>query len=175
MPKQPIAIPYKLRETLQRGLAHYKIIFLSAGTGWGKTATVNKLLEKQNPTHLSLRKKSLPNYFSKERLIVLDDFHELPSQAEEQFQEILRKSQRGQHFVLISRGPLPGYLSLYEATGALLQLGSDDLALDMECLSQLAQARGLSFSTDGFQRLQDETGGCPVAVNILLLMLSACR
>ena len=92
MPKQPIAIPYKLRETLQRGLAHYKIIFLSAGTGWGKTATVNKLLEKQNPTHLSLRKKSLPNYFSKERLIVLDDFHELPSQAEEQFQEILRKS-----------------------------------------------------------------------------------
>ena len=173
MPRQPIAIPYALRETLQRGLTHYKIIFLSAGTGWGKTTAVNRLLEKQNAACLSLRKKSLPSYFSKERLIVLDDFQELPSQVEQQFQEILRKSQRGQHFVLISRGPLPEYLSLYEATGALLQLGDDALALDMECLSQLIQARGLTFSTEDIQRLRDETGGCPVAVNILLLMLSA--
>ena len=73
MPKQPIAIPYKLREALQRGLTHYKIIFVSAGTGWGKTTTVNKLLEKQNAARLSLRKKFLPSYFSKERLIVMDD------------------------------------------------------------------------------------------------------
>ncbi len=173
MPKQPIVIPYALRETLQRGLTHYKIIFLSAGTGWGKTTAVNKLLEKQNAACLSLRKKTLPSYFSKERLIVLDDFQELPPQAGQQFQEILRKSQRGQHFVLISRGPLPEYLSLYEATGALLQIGSNVLALDTECLAQLAQARGLTFSTEDIQRLRDETGGCPVAVNILLLMLSA--
>lgn len=173
MPKQPIAIPYKLREALQRGLTHYKIIFVSAGTGWGKTTTVNKLLEKQNAARLSLRKKFLPSYFSKERLIVMDDFQELPPQVEQKFQEILRKSQRGQRFVLISRGPLPEYLSLYEATGALIQLGRDDLALDTECLSQLVQARGLTFSTEDIQRLRDETGGCPVAVNILLLMLSA--
>ncbi len=173
MPKQPIAIPYKLREALQRGLTHYKIIFVSAGTGWGKTTTVNKLLEKQNAARLSLRKKFLPSYFSKERLIVMDDFQELPPQVEQKFQEILRKSQRGQRFVLISRGPLPEYLFLYEATGALIQLGRDDLALDTECLSQLVQARGLTFSTEDIQRLWDETGGCPVAVNILLLMLSA--
>ena len=166
MPKQPIAIPYKLREALQRGLTHYKIIFVSAGTGWGKTTTVNA-------ARLSLRKKFLPSYFSKERLIVMDDFQELPPQVEQKFQEILRKSQRGQRFVLISRGPLPEYLFLYEATGALIQLGRDDLALDTECLSQLVQARGLTFSTEDIQRLWDETGGCPVAVNILLLMLSA--
>ncbi len=173
MPKQPIAIPYKLREAFQRGLTHYKIIFVSAGTGWGKTTTVNKLLEKQNAACLSLRKKFLPSYLSKERLIVLDDFQELPPQVEQQFQEILRKSQRGQRFVLISRGPLPGYLSLYEAAGTLLQLEDDALALDTECLSQLVQARGLTFSAEDIQRLRDETGGRPAAVNILLLMLSA--
>lgn len=173
MPKSQIAIPYELRETLQRGLTHYKIIFISAGSGWGKTTAVNKLLEKQNAACLSLRKKPLPNYFSKERLIVLDDFQELPPQAEQQFQEILRKSQRGQHFVLISRAPLPEYLSIYEATGSLLQLGSDNLALDMECLTQLVQTRNLALSTEDIQRLRDETGGCPVAVNILLQMLSA--
>ena len=173
MPKQLIAIPYELRKAFQRGLTHCKIIFLSAETGWGKTTAVNKLLEKQNAACLSLRRKSLPSYFSKERLIVLDDFQEMPSQVERQFQEILRKSQRGQHFVLISRGPLPEYLSLYEATGALLQLRDDALALDTECLSQLVRARGLTFSTEDIQRLRNETGGCPVAVNILLLMLSA--
>ena len=81
MPKSQIAIPYELRETLQRGLTHYKIIFISAGSGWGKTTAVNKLLEKQNAACLSLRKKFLPSYFSKERLIVMDDFQELPPQV----------------------------------------------------------------------------------------------
>ena len=47
MPRQPIAIPYALRDALQSGLTHYKIMFLSAPTGWGKTAAVSKLLEKQ--------------------------------------------------------------------------------------------------------------------------------
>ena len=173
MPKQPIAIPYGLRETLQRSLAHYKIIFLSAGTGWGKTAAVTRLLEKQNAAYLSLRKKPLPSYFPKERIVALDDFQELPPQAEQQFQEIIRKSQRGQRFILISRGPMPEYLSLYEATGSLLQLGSDDLALDIECLTQLAKARQLSLSSEDIQRLRDETGGCPAAVNILLRTLAA--
>jgi len=172
MPKR-IAVPHELRETFLHGLTHYKIIFLSAGTGWGKSVVVNKLLEKQTVSYLSLRKKPLPSYFSKEKLIVLDDFQDLPPQTEEQFQEIMRKSPRGQHFILLSRGPLPGYLSLYEATGALLQLGADNLALDVDCLAQLTQAYGLTLSTHDFQRIQDETDGCPTAVNFLLLMLSA--
>ena len=62
MPRQPIAIPYALRDALQSGLTHYKIMFLSAPTGWGKTAAVSKLLEKQNAVCLSLRKKPLPSY-----------------------------------------------------------------------------------------------------------------
>jgi len=173
MPRQPIAIPYALRDALQSGLTHYKIMFLSAPTGWGKTAAVSKLLEKQNAVCLSLRKKPLPSYFSKERVILLDYFQELPPHAEQQFRELLRKSPRGQRFVLLSRGPLPGYLTLYEATGALLQLDCGHLALDMECLAQLAQDRDLTFSSDDLRRLRDETGGCPVAVNLLLQLLSA--
>jgi len=172
MPRR-IAVPHELREIFLHGLTHYKIIFLSAGTGWGKSAVVNKLLEKQTVSCLSLRKKPLPSYFSKEKLIVLDDFQDLPPQTEEQFQEILRKSPRGQHFILLSRGPLPGYLSLYEATGALLQLGTSRLALDTDCLTQLAQTYGLTLSAHDFQRILDETGGCPAAVRFLLLMLSA--
>lgn len=174
MLQQPIiTVPYELRETFLRGLTCYKVIFFSAGTGWGKTSVVDKLLEKQNITYISLRKKTLPGYFSKERLIVLDDFQELPPRAEQPFQEILRKSPRGQRFILLSRGPLPGYLSLCEATGALLQFGTEQLALDMDCLSRLAQAHKLSLSAHDFQRLRDETGGCPAAVRFLLLMLSA--
>lgn len=173
MPKQPIVIPYGLRETLQRGLTRYKIIFLSASAGWGKTTAVNKLLEKQNAARLSPGKKPLPGFLSRERLIVLDNFHELPPQSEQQLRELLRKARQGQHFILISRGPLPEYLSFYEAAGALLRLGSDDLALDMDCLAQLVRARDLTFSPGDFRRLRDETGGCPAAVNILLRTLSA--
>jgi len=171
MPK-PIVVPYRLREVFLHEVPHYKIVFFSAGTGWGKTAVVRKLLEKQNVAYLSLRKNALPSYFSKERLIVLDDFQELPPQMEGRLQGILRKSPRGQHFILLSRGPLPDYLSLYEANGTLLQLGIGYLALDPDSLAQLIQAHGLTLSTHDSQRLLEETDGCPAAVNLLLLLLS---
>lgn len=173
MPKSSVVIPYELRENFQRGLDHCKIIFLSAGTGWGKSAVVKKLLEKQTVSYISLRKKSLPSHFSTGRLIVLDDFQELPPQAGETFQKLIRKSHRGQRFILLSRGPLPEYLSVYEATGTLRQFDATDLALDMDCLTQLAQTHELDFSADDLLRLRDETDGCPIAVNFLLLALSA--
>ncbi len=173
MPKQLTVISYGLREAFQRGLTHYKIIFLSAGPGWGKTAAVKKLLERQSAVFLSLREKPLPSRFSKARAVVLDDFQNLPPQAEGPLREILRKSWPGQHFVLISRGPLPEYLSPYEASGVLLWLEEGDLALDAECLARLAQARSLSLSAEDLQRLRDETGGCPAAAGLLLQILFA--
>jgi len=173
MPESRIAIPYRLREAFLRGLTCYKIIFLSAGTGWGKTTAVASLLEQQTALRVSLRKKPLPRYFARARLIVLDDFQELPPQSEEQFRKVLRQSPPGQRFIVLSRGPLPDYLSLYEGTGALLQLGTGHLALDMDCLKRIVQAHGLTFSACDFLRLRDETGGCPAAVNLLLLMLSS--
>lgn len=169
----PIAIPYELREKLQDGLSSCKIIFLSAGPGWGKTAATCSLLEKQTVSFLSLRRRPLPGFFSKERLIVLDDFQALPPQAEEKLRELLRKSPQGQRFILLSRGPLPEYLSFYEAAGALLTLGSGDLALDTDSLARLAQARGLSLSPYELRRLRDETEGRPAAVQLLLSLLSA--
>lgn len=172
MPGQLIAVPYELRETFQRGLTQYKIIFLSAGPGWGKTTVVKKLLEKQNPVYLSLRKKPLPHYFSKERIIVMDDFHALPPQSAWRLRELLYKARRGQCFILLSRGPLPEYLFLYEAAGTLLRLNSGALALDMECLTQLVCAGHLSLTPGGVRRLRSETGGCPAAVRLLLRALS---
>lgn len=173
MPEVQIVIPCSLRNAFQQGILHNKIIFLSAGAGWGKTAAVKKLLEKRTAACLSLRKRPLPSRFSKERLIVLDDFQALPSQREPQFQTLLQKAPLGQHFILLSRGPMPDYLSFYEAAGALLRLGTADLALDMDCLAQLVRACGLRFSACDLRRLREETGGCPAAVNLLLPALSA--
>ena len=149
------------------------LVFLSAGPGWGKTAVVTRLLEKQNPAYLSLRRRPLPHRFSRERLIILDDFQALPPQAEGRLQDILRRSPPGQLFLLLSRGPVPEYLFPYEAAGAMLQLGEAELALDMDCLCQLAQLYGLDLSGHQLQRLWDETGGCPPAVRLLLAALSA--
>lgn len=168
-----IVFPLTVQEKLQRGLAQDKIVFLSAGPGWGKTAVVTTLLERQNAAYLSVRKRPLPRSFSRERLIVLDDFQALPAQAEGQLRDILRRSPTGQRFILLSRGPIPEYLSLYEASGMLLQLGEAELALDMDCLFQMAQAHGLALSTHELQWLLEETGGCPPAVNLLLTALSA--
>lgn len=169
----PVTIPYPLRETFHRGLAQNKIIFLSAGPGWGKTAAAAQLLERQNAAFFSLSRRPLPRYFSRERLVVLDDFQALPAQDEGRFRDILRRSPSGQRFILLSRGPIPEYLSLYEATGGLLQLDETDLALNMNSLLQLTQAYGLSLSVRDLQRLLEETGGCPAAINLLLTALSS--
>lgn len=164
---------HSLREAFQRGLARDKIIFFSAGPGWGKTSVVTALLERQNAAYLSVGKRPLPRYFSRERLIILDDFQSLPARAEGQFRDILRRSPPGQRFILLSRGPVPEYLSPYEAAGALLRLGEEELALDMDCLFQLVQTRGLALSVHELQWLLEETGGCPPAVNLLLTALAA--
>lgn len=167
-----ITVSHTLRKTFQLGLARDKIIFLSAGPGWGKTAVAAKLLEQQNAAYLSLRRQPLPRYFSREQLIVLDDFHALPPQNEPRFRDILRKSLPAQRFILLSRGPVPEYLSFYEAAGTLLQLGEADLALDTDSLLRLAQAHGLALSARSLRRLLEETGGCPAAANLLLASLS---
>lgn len=173
MPEPVIIISHTLREAFRQGLIHDKFIFLSAGPGWGKTAVVTKLLEKQNPAYLSLRRRPLPHRFPRERLIVLDDFQALPAQAEGLFQDILRRSPPEQRFILLSRGPVPEYLFPCEAAGALLRLGEAELALDMDCLCQLAQGHGLDLSVYELRRILDETGGCPPAVSLLLAALSA--
>lgn len=168
-----VTISYTLREAFQRGLARDKIIFLSAGPGWGKTAVVTTLLEKQNTVYVSLGRRPLPGRFSRGRLIILDDVQALPPQAEGQLQNILRRSPPEQRFFLLSRGPMPDCLAPYEAAGALLRLGEADMALDMDCLYELAQAHGLALPVHELRWLLDETGGCPPAVNLLLTALSA--
>ena len=173
MPAPPIVIPHAIREKLQRGLAQDKIIFLSAGPGWGKTSVVTKLLEKHNAVYLSLRKRPLPHRFSREQLIILDDFQVLQPQGEEQFRELLRRSPGKQRFVLLSRASLPEYFSLFQVTGALLQLNTGDLALDQDCLSQLARAYGVRLSLHELRRFWMETSGCPAASVFLLCALSS--
>lgn len=173
MPPPQTIISRAAQEKLHLGLAQSKLLFLSAGPGWGKTAAVAKLLEKQNAVYVSLGRRPLPRRFPRERLIVLDDFQALPAQAEGIFQDVLRRSPPGQRFILLSRGPVPEYLFPCEAAGTLLRLGEAELALDMDCLCQLAQAHGLDLSVYELRRILDETGGCPPAVSLLLTALSA--
>lgn len=173
MPKQLIAVPHRLREAFRRGLEHDRIVFLSAGAGWGKTAAVNSLLENRDAVYRSLRTQPLCSRFPQGRPVILDDLQELTPRAGQQLREVLRRPRQGQQLVLLSRGEVPECLAFCEAAGALLRLGADDLALDTQCLMQLSEAGGLSLSADELRRLRDETGGCPAAVNIFLQLLSS--
>lgn len=173
MPSPQIIVPHTVQAKLQRGLSQSKLLFLSAGPGWGKTTAVTALLERQDAAYLSVLRRPLPRSFPRERLVVLDDLHALPDQAEGQLRDILGRSPQGQRFLLLSRGPAPECLSPYEAAGALVRLGEEDLALDPDCLGRLARAYGLALSVHELQWLLEETGGCPPAVKLLLDALSA--
>lgn len=172
MRKPPVIVPYKLRNAFLRGIEEYHIVYLSASAGWGKTAMVQTLLEKRSVNYISMRGGRLPGGFPRERLIVLDDLQELPPQQGQRLLELLRKSPESQHFVLLSRVPLPDCLSFYEATDSLLQLGSDDLALDLDCLSQMADFYQAALSMPDLERLREAAGGCPAAARLLFIELA---
>lgn len=168
-----IAVPHKLRNAILRGAAESQIVFISAGAGWGKTSVVRKLLEKQNYKYVSVQNRVVPSYFSKDHTIVIDDFQELSFQGEQQFRETLRKAPRSQHYILLSRAPLPEYLAPYEVRGLLIRLSARDFELDMESISQIAEGHKVELSASDLKRLHETTKGYPVAVAALLSAIAS--
>lgn len=161
-------IPHRLYTAIQNELLDYKILFISAGVGWGKTTGVRASLNGKNALYISVERNRVPRLPSKETLIVLDDFQNLSPRLEKRMAEIIFRSSKRQRIIILSRGPLPDYLLPYQYAGSLLLLTETDLALKGAELMQSASDFDVKLSEDGLRRILSESYGYPPFIKLLL-------
>lgn len=168
MNPDPIIVPHRLQEQLSQLLSDHKIVFLSACTGWGKTAAVRECLKSRPCAYLNVLCGRTPRFSCKEPLVVLDDFQNLSPHLAERVAGALRRSPRRQRFLILSRGSVPVFLLPYQYSGSLRLLTAEDLALGQEEIACLTAARHLSLSAEDLFRLHHESHGYPPLIHLLL-------
>ena len=161
-------VPRRLSDALDQFLREYKILYLTAGAGWGKTTAVRGYLQSTPHVWLQVQSGRTPRFSAKMPLVVLDDFHNLSEHLEKRVAEIFRRSPRRQKLCLLSRGPLPDFLLSYRYDGSLRLLTAEELALGVDEISQLAAQRGMTLSMDDIFRLEQVSHGYPPLIEYLL-------
>ena len=161
-------VPRRLSDALGQFLREYKILYLTAGAGWGKTTAVRGYLQSTPHVWLQVQSGRTPRFSAKMPLVVLDDFHNLSEHLEKRVAEIFRRSPRRQKLCLLSRGPLPDFLLSYRYDGSLRLLTAEELALGVDEISQLAAQRGMTLSMDDIFRLEQVSHGYPPLIEYLL-------
>lgn len=168
MTEKDLVIPRRLNEAIQNELPDYKIIFISAGVGWGKTTGVRASLDGKSAVCISVERDRAPRLPAKELLVVLDDFQNLSPRFDKRMAEIILRSSKRQRIIILSRGLLPDYLLPYQYSGRLLLITAEDLALNGAEVMQLASHSETKLSGDDLRRILVETHGYPPFVKYLL-------
>lgn len=151
----------------------YLVESVHRATGNGVPETHGLLAAQQHPdaaliiSQMLAELRGLPS----ELRIVLDDYHQIDSQAvHDATRFLLRHAPAGIGVALTSRSQPPLGLASLRVAGRLLELGSAELALTSEEIAQLLKQR-LPFSLDGdrVDQLHQLSEGWPPAVQLFAL------
>ncbi|WP_444926025.1 HTH-type transcriptional regulator MalT [Microbulbifer sp. TRSA002] len=151
----------------------YLVESVHRATGNGVPQTHQLLSAPQRPdpstlvSHLLSELRGLPS----ELRIVLDDYHQIDNQqVHDTTRFLLRHAPAGVGIVLTSRSQPPLGLATLRVQGRLLELGSNELALNIEEIATLLKQR-LPFNLDGDRaaQLHHLSEGWPPAVQLFTL------
>ncbi|WP_444918302.1 HTH-type transcriptional regulator MalT [Microbulbifer sp. JMSA003] len=151
----------------------YLVESVHRATGNGIPQTHQLLSAPQRPdpstlvSHLLSELRGLPS----ELRIVLDDYHQIDNQqVHDTTRFLLRHAPAGVGIVLTSRSQPPLGLATLRVQGRLLELGSNELALNIEEIATLLKQR-LPFNLDGDRaaQLHHLSEGWPPAVQLFTL------
>lgn len=168
MVQKGLVIPHRLNEAIRHGLTDYKLLFISAGAGWGKTTGIQANLGGKGAVCIPVGRDRVPRLPAKEPLVVLDDFQLLSPHLDKRMADIIYRSTKRQRIILLSRGPLPDYLLPYQYSGSLLLITEKDLALNGGEIMQLARDLDANISGDDLRRILALSHGYPPFVRCLL-------
>lgn len=176
MQKDFVVEPWSLHSALENAMAKYNLIYITAPTGWGKTAAVRWHFRKWPNTYVSLwddnaLQRTLDDATG---LLILDDCHTLYNQPQlqEQLIDLLRGVARKKHVVMLSRARLPDWLFSFQLSGILTTITSEVFALKAEDVAALASAFDLELPQEDILRLYRECCGFPVAARLICLNLA---
>ena len=141
-------------------------VYLYGATGYGKTELVRQYLSGRRYTYLSCEELpweagALPRLEpgrQNRRVVVIDDLHRLKS--EKLRQEILALEEREDIWlILVSRSPLPAWLMPRHIKSVFVVVSEDDLRMGRDEITAYLDARGVVYTEEDIQYLQNTAEG----------------
>ena len=158
-----------LKEIFLTGLELCRVILFSAPCGCGKTTTATALLSGHTVCAVSaVDAEFLPENIppSCDAVLVDDLQYLLEPQRREALCDLIR-SRDDLHFVLLGRGPVPGWLMPFQFAGILLTIDTLTLNFDRATAQRMLESRGITVSPGDMSAIQRDLQGYPIAMDIL--------
>ena len=160
-----IIIAPALRADFSAAMERGRAVLFSAPCGYGKTAVARALLGGRQTAYVDARAAdfTLPDACGDWDTLLLD---ELPALRGEDCRALcaLLRDAPDKRFVLLSRGPVPGWLLPLRAAGGLAVFSRAALALGQDEALRLLRARGAEPAAGQINDILRRTEGCPLAL-----------
>ena len=164
------AVQQRFDSFIQRG----RVLFVSAPCGFGKSTLADALLEGRSVLRLSagapgFSLDALPEEWD---ILLIDDFQQLPEGSEAQTLCQLIRSDPAKHFVLLSRGAPPSYLTAFQYAGLMTTLEADDLLFDREDIRKYFAQGGVLITDSEISGLLKGSIGYPLGIAVTARCMS---
>jgi len=172
-----IQINPELRRLFEESWEHCRVIFFSAPCGCGKTAAAEALLAPRAVCRLSAADLPDPESLPLPGCdaVLVDDVHLLTDPARQEALCRLIAQRTKLHFVLLSRGRVPGWIMPFRFAGTLLTVETRQLFFDLSATQRFLRARGVPVSSDEAAVIQRDTQGYPLGLELLSRRLMSGR
>lgn len=142
----PIVIPQRLRERFEIAWQHCRVLFFSAPCGCGKTTTARKLLDRfpicaRTAEDNACLFEPIPE---KSKVFLLDDLQYLKDADDQKALCELIRTEPKRHFVLLSRGGIPGWLMPFQFAGYMEIFEMESLLFDRKAFKELLTAHSIT-------------------------------
>ena len=164
------AVQQRFDSFIQQG----RVLFFSAPCGFGKSTLADALLAGRSVLRLNagapgFSLDALPEEWD---ILLIDDFQQLPEGREEQTLCQLIRSGAARHFVFLSRGVPPSYLTAFQYAGLMTTLEADELLFDREDIRKYFTLSAVPITDSEISGLLKESVGYPLGIAVTARCMS---
>ena len=164
-----VVIKPSLREQFLQGWAQCRVIFFSAPCGFGKSTAATALLSNHKTCVFSAEdpeflREPVPKNVD---AIVIDSLPALKDPEDQQTLCAWIRENPELHFVILSRGVLPGWLMPFRFTGLLQLIEARDLLFDRDTVRVFLEKNGCTPTEAEINVIIRDSLGYPLALTAL--------
>lgn len=167
--KHSIIIKPETAKQFKDAMDSGQVILFSAPCGMGKTTVAHALLEGRNVLELAAGNLEfkIPEADGSWEVLLIDNLQNIDEPSIQQELCRLIEQNHTMHFVLLSRGAVPGWIAHLQYVGAMITIGADNLMLGKEDTEKFLKAKGIYAKAETLDNIYRQTQGYPLMLSIL--------